>query len=60
MDLVEVPLGTDVLKPHVGLRKTESSLAILLRTGINGQDAFLFQARVTSVSSLLYSCSRGQ
>jgi hypothetical protein len=42
------------------LRKAESSLAIELRTGVNGLDAFLFQARVPSVSSPLYSCGRGQ
>ncbi len=31
-----------------------------LRTGTNGLDAFLFQARVPSVSSLLCSCGRGR
>jgi hypothetical protein len=50
-DLVEAPPGTDVLKLHEGLRKAESSLAIQLRTGTNGLDAFLFQARVPSVPS---------
>jgi hypothetical protein len=30
-DLVEAPLGTDVLKLHKGLRKAESLLAIQLR-----------------------------
>jgi hypothetical protein len=59
-DLVEAPPGTDVLKLHEGLRKAESSLAIQLRTGINGLGAFLFQARVPSVSSPLCSCSRGR
>jgi hypothetical protein len=57
--LIEAPLGTDVLKLHEGLRKAESSLAIQLRTGTNGLDAFLFQARVPSVSSPLCSCGRG-
>jgi hypothetical protein len=56
--LVKVPPGTDVLKLHKGLRKAESSLAIQLRTGTNGLHAFLFQARVPSVSSLLCSCGR--
>jgi hypothetical protein len=32
-------------------KKAESSLAIQLRTGINGLDAFLFQAKVPSVSA---------
>jgi hypothetical protein len=41
-DLVETPPGTDVQKLHEGLRKEESSLAIQLRTGTNGLDAFLF------------------
>ncbi len=57
-DLVEAPLGTDILKLHKGLRKAESSLAIQLRTGTNGLDAFLYQARVPSVSSPLCSCRR--
>ena len=56
-DLVEAPPGTDVLKLHEELRKAESSLAIQLRRGTNGLDAFLFQARVPSVSSPL--CSSG-
>ncbi len=59
-DLVEAPPGTDVLKLHEGLRKAESLLAIQLRSGINGLDAFLFQARVPSVSSPLCSCGRGR
>jgi hypothetical protein len=59
-DLVEAPPGTDVLKLHEGLRKAESSLAIQLRTGVNGLDAFLFQARVPAVPSLLCSCGRGR
>ncbi len=59
-DLVKAPPGTDVLKLHEGLRKAESSLAIQLRTGPNGLDAFLFQARVPSVLSPLCSCCRGQ
>jgi hypothetical protein len=54
--LVEAPPGTDVLKLHEGLRKAESLLAIQLRTGTNGLDAFLFQARVPSP---LCSCGRG-
>jgi hypothetical protein len=58
--LVEASQGTNVLKLHEGLRKAESLLAIQLRTGINGLDAFLFQARVPSVSSPLCSCGRGQ
>jgi hypothetical protein len=58
--LVEALPGTDVLKLHEGLRKAESSLAIQLRTGINGLDTLLFQARVPSVSSPLCSCGRGQ
>jgi hypothetical protein len=59
-DLVEAPPGTDVLKLHEGLKKAESSLAIQRRTGINGLDAFFFQAKVPSVSSPLCSCSRGR
>ncbi len=59
-DLVEAPPGTDVLKLHEGLRTAESSLAIQLRTGTNGLDAFLFQARVPSVPSPLCSCGRGR
>ncbi len=39
-DLAEAPPGTNVLKLHKGLRMAESSLAILLRTGTNGLDAF--------------------
>jgi hypothetical protein len=58
--LVAAPPGADVLKLHEGLRKAESSLAIQLRTGTNGLDAFLFQARVCSVPSPLCSCGRGQ
>jgi hypothetical protein len=41
-DLVEAPLETDDLKLHEGLWKAESSLAIQLRMGTNGLDAFLF------------------
>ncbi len=41
------PPGTNVLKLHEGLVKAESSLAIQLRTGTNGLDAFLFKVRVT-------------
>jgi hypothetical protein len=58
--LVEAAPGTDVLKLHEELRKAESSLAIQLRTGINGLDAFFFQARVSSVSSPLCSCGQGR
>jgi hypothetical protein len=58
--LVEAPPGTDVLKLHEGLRKAESWLAIQLKTGTNGLDAFLFQARVLSVPSPLCSCGRGR
>jgi hypothetical protein len=55
-----LPLGTDVLKLHEGLRKAEILLAIQLRKGINSLDAFLFKARVLSVSFPLFSCCRGQ
>jgi hypothetical protein len=58
-DLVEAPPETNVLKLHEGLRKAESSLAIQLRMGTNGLDAFLFQARVPSVTSPLCSCGGG-
>jgi hypothetical protein len=54
--LVEAPPGTDILKLPEGLQKAESSLAIQLRIGLNGLDAFLFQARVPSVPSPLCSC----
>jgi hypothetical protein len=57
-NVVEAPPGTDVLKLHEGLRKAESSLAIQLRMGTNGLDAFLFQARLSSVLSHL--CSYGK
>jgi hypothetical protein len=50
----------DVLKLHVVLRKAESLLAIQLRTGTNGLNSFLFQARVPSVPSPLCSCGRGR
>ncbi len=59
-DLVEAPPGTDVLKLPEGLQKAESSLAIQLRTGVKGLDAFLFQARVPSVPSPLGSCGGGR
>jgi hypothetical protein len=59
-NLVEALLGTDVWQLHEGLRKAESLLAIQLRTGTNGLDAFLFQARVPSVSSPLCGCGRGR
>jgi hypothetical protein len=58
--LVEAPPGTNVLKLHEGLRKAESLLAIQLRMGVNGLDAFLLQARVPSVPSPLCSCSGGR
>jgi hypothetical protein len=48
----------DNLKLHEGLWKAESLLAIQLRTGTNGLDAFLFQARVPSVPSPICSCGR--
>jgi hypothetical protein len=54
------PLGTDVLQLHEGLRKAESSLDIQLRMGVDGLDAFLYQARVPSVPSPLCSCGRGR
>jgi hypothetical protein len=58
--LVEASPGTNVLKLHEGLRKAESLLAIQLRTGVNGLDAFLFQVRVPSVPSPLCSCGGGR
>jgi hypothetical protein len=39
-DLVEAPPGTDVSKLHEGLKKAEILLAMKLRTGTNGLDAF--------------------
>jgi hypothetical protein len=48
------------MKLHEGLRKAESLLAIQLRMGTNGLDAFLFQAKVISVSSPLCSGGRGR
>jgi hypothetical protein len=48
------------MKLHEGLRKAGSLVAIQLRTGTNGLDAFLFQARDLSVSSPLCICGRGQ
>jgi hypothetical protein len=57
-NLVEAPPGKDFMRLHEGLRKAESSLAIQLRTGMNGLDAFLFQARVLSVLSPLCSCGK--
>jgi hypothetical protein len=48
------------MKLHEGLWKVDSSLAIQLRTGTNSLDAFLFQARVPSVTPSLCSCGRGQ
>jgi hypothetical protein len=57
-DLVKAPLMRDVLKLHEGLKKAESLLAIQLRTGTNGPDAFLFQARVPVVPSPLCSCGK--
>jgi homogentisate 1,2-dioxygenase len=44
-----------VLKLYIELQKVESLQAIQLRMGTNSLDAFLFQARVPSVHSLLYS-----
>jgi hypothetical protein len=60
LNLIQAPPGTNNLKLHEGLRKAECLLAIQLRMGTNGLDAFLFQARVPSVPSPLYSCSRGR
>ncbi len=57
-DLAEASLEIDILKLHEGLRKAESSLAIQLRMGTNGLDAYLFHARVPSESSPLCSCGR--
>ncbi len=51
---------TDILKLFEGLQKAESLLAIQLRMGTNGLDAFLFQARVPIMPSPLCSCGRGQ
>jgi hypothetical protein len=56
--LAEASLEIDILKLHEGLRKAESSLAIQLRMGTNGLDAYLFHARVPSESSPLCSCGR--
>ncbi len=56
---IEAPPGTDVLVLHQHLRKPESSLAVQLRTGKNGFNAFLYQARVPTVPSPLCSCGRG-
>jgi hypothetical protein len=56
---VEALLGTNALKLNEGLRKAESSLAIQLRTGINGMDTIFVQAKVHSIFSTLYSCGRG-
>jgi hypothetical protein len=57
--LVEALPGTDVLKLQEKLRKVESLLAIQLRTGINGLDAFLFRPRVPSLTFSLCSYGRG-
>jgi hypothetical protein len=57
--LVEGPTGTNVSKLFEELWKAESLLAIQLKTGINGLDALLFQAKVQSVSSPVCSCGRG-
>jgi hypothetical protein len=53
-------MGTDVLELHKGLRKAESSLDIQLRMGTNGLDTIVVEAKVSSVSSLLYTYGRGQ
>jgi hypothetical protein len=59
-DSIEAPPGTDIVTLHQHLRKPESSLAVQLRTGKNGLNAFLYQAHVPTVSSPLCSCGRGQ
>jgi hypothetical protein len=56
---IEAPPGTEVLALHQLLRKPESALALQLRTGKNGFNAFLYQARVPSLLSPLCSCGFG-
>ncbi len=56
---IEAPPSTDVLALHQLLRKPETALAVQLRTGKNGFNAFLYQARVPSVLSPLCSCGFG-
>ncbi len=43
---IEAPPSTDVLALHQLLRKPQTALAVQLRTGKNGFNAFLYQARV--------------
>ena len=56
---IEAPPSTDVLALHQLLRKPETALAVQLRTGKNGFNAFLYQARVPSILSPLCSCGLG-
>ncbi len=56
---IEAPPSTDVLALHQLLRKPETALAVQLRTGKNGFNAFLYQARVPTVLSPLCSCGLG-
>jgi hypothetical protein len=56
---VEAPPSTDVLALHQHLQKPETTLAVQLRTGKNGFNAFLYQAHVPSVLSSLCSCGFG-
>ncbi len=56
---IEAPPSTDVLALHQLLRKPETALAVQLRTGKNGFNAFLYQARVPTVLSPLCSCGFG-
>ncbi len=56
---IEAPPSADVLALHQLLQKPETALAVQLRTGKNGFNAFLYQARVPSVLSSLCSCGFG-
>jgi hypothetical protein len=56
---IEAPPRTDVLALHQLLRKPEAALAVRLRTGKNGFNAFLYPACVPSVLSPLCSCGFG-
>ncbi len=56
---IEAPPSTDVLALHQLLRKPETALAVQLRAGKNGFNAFLYQAHVPFVLSPLRSCGLG-
>jgi hypothetical protein len=56
---IEAPPSIDVLALHQLLRKPETALAVQLRTGKNGFNAFLYPARVPSLLSPLCSCGLG-